>query len=96
MATARATLQRLNGGDAGASASDTQHQEPLQTEVKRHLDDLERRVAKPDSGSAPGSPFRCAQQLVVHRPQGSTRPMSWRGLATDRWCWETGQTWTAR
>ena len=22
--------------------------------------------------------------------------MSWRGLATDRQCWETGQTWTAR
>ena len=38
----------LNGGDAVASASDTQHQEPLQTEVKRRLEDLERRVAKPD------------------------------------------------
>jgi hypothetical protein len=49
LATARATLQRLNGGDAVASASDTQHQEPLQTEVKRRLEDLERRVAKPDS-----------------------------------------------
>jgi Collagen triple helix repeat (20 copies) len=48
LATARATLQRLNGGDAVASASDTQHQEPLQTEVKRRLGDLERRVAKPD------------------------------------------------
>ena len=48
LATARATLQRLNGGDTVASASDTQHQEPLQTEVKRRLEDLERRVAKPD------------------------------------------------
>jgi hypothetical protein len=48
LAAARATVQRLNGGDAVASASDTRHQEPLQTEVKRRLEDLERRVAKPD------------------------------------------------
>ena len=48
LATARATLQRLNGGDAVASASDIRHQEPSQTEVKRYLEEVERRVAKPD------------------------------------------------
>ena len=47
LATARATLQRLNGGDAAASASDTRHQEPLQAEVKRRLEELERRVSEP-------------------------------------------------
>jgi Collagen triple helix repeat (20 copies) len=48
LAAARATLQRLNGGDAVASASETRHEEPLQTEVKRRLDYPERRVANPD------------------------------------------------
>jgi hypothetical protein len=47
-ATARATLQRLNGGDAVASASDAQHQEPLQTEVKRHVDYPGHRVTNLD------------------------------------------------
>ena len=41
-------LQRLNGGDAASNPSDTRHQEPLQAEVKRRLEDLERRVTNPD------------------------------------------------
>ena len=48
LATARATLQRLNGGGAVASASDTEHREPLQAEVKRRLEYPERRVTNPD------------------------------------------------
>jgi hypothetical protein len=48
LATARATLQRLNGENAAASASDTRHPEPLQAEVKRRLDYPERRVTNPD------------------------------------------------
>ena len=47
-ATAHATLQRLNGGHAASNPSDTRDQEPLQADVKRRLDDLERRVANPD------------------------------------------------
>ena len=48
LATARATIQRLNGGDAAANACDIGRPEPLQAEVQRGLRELERRVANPD------------------------------------------------
>jgi hypothetical protein len=48
LATARATVERLNGGEVAASASDIGRPEPLQAEVQRRLKELERRVANPD------------------------------------------------
>ena len=48
LATARATLQRLNGGDAASNAVEAQDRQPLLAEVQRRLGELERRVAKPD------------------------------------------------
>ena len=47
LATARATLQRLNGGDAASNAVEAQDRQPLQAEVKRRLEKLERRVTNP-------------------------------------------------
>jgi hypothetical protein len=48
LATARATLERLNGGEVAASASDAGRQESLQAEVQRGIQELERRVTNPD------------------------------------------------
>jgi hypothetical protein len=48
MAAARATLQRLNGGDAASNAVEAQDRQPLQTEVRRRFEELKQGVANPD------------------------------------------------
>jgi hypothetical protein len=48
LATARATLQRLNGGDAASNAVEAQDRQPLHAEIQRRVGELERRAANPD------------------------------------------------